>query len=577
MASFSPFLSLKLCTFVPLFLFKSCCPKWDLDYSLPKSSNMNNVTGIKNPNATIEELGIYNTQHQYWNLTPEQLVEHSIQKGMGVLANSGALSIKTGKFTGRSPQDRFIVKDDITQDTVDWGTINQPFDATKFDLLYNKITKYLDGKEVYVKDGYACADENYRLNVRLVAEYPWSSQFLHNMFLRPSKEELLNASPDWNIVCAPGFLADPKEDGTRQENFAIINFTRKTIIIGGTGYTGEIKKGIFSVLNFELPVNRNVLSMHCSSNVGQSGDTAVFFGLSGTGKTTLSADPNRPLIGDDEHGWSDEGVFNFEGGCYAKTIDLSAEKEPQIWKAIKHGAILENIIYKEGTREVDFENTSITQNTRVSYPIHHIENALPQSKAGIPQNIFFLTCDAFGVLPPISKLTKAQAMYHFISGYTAKVAGTEVGIKEPKTAFSACFGAPFLPLHPTKYAEMLGEKMTKYNTRVWLVNTGWTGGEYGVGSRMKLKYTRAMITAALNGELDHVTYHEHPVFGVHIPLSCPEVPSKVLNPRDTWSNKDAYDSKAADLAKKFYNNFEKFADQANEEILSAAPKVKISA
>ena len=538
---------------------------------------MDNITGIKNPNASIEKLGIYNTLHQYWNLAPETLVEHSIKKDMGVLANSGALSIKTGKFTGRSPEDRYIVKDNITSDMVDWGKINKSFDATKFDILYNKITAYLANKEVYVKDGYACADENYRLNVRLVSEYPWSSQFLHNMFLRPSEEEILNANPDWTIVCAPGFLANPDEDGTRQENFAIINFTQQKIIIGGTGYTGEIKKGIFSVLNFTLPVNKNVLSMHCSSNVGKSGDTAVFFGLSGTGKTTLSADPNRPLIGDDEHGWSDEGVFNFEGGCYAKTIDLSAEKEPQIWEAIKHGAILENIIFKEGTRDVDFEDTSITQNTRVSYPIYHIENALPKSKAGIPSNIFFLTCDAFGVLPPISKLTKEQAMYHFISGYTAKVAGTEVGIKEPKTAFSACFGAPFLPLHPTKYAEMLGEKMTKYNTKVWLINTGWTGGEYGVGTRMKLKYTRAMITAALEGDLDHVTFHKHPVFGVNMPLSCPNVPVKVLNPRDTWSDKTAYDTKAAELAKKFSNNFKQFEDQANEEILSAAPKVTISA
>ncbi len=538
---------------------------------------MDNVTGIKNPKASLQNLGIKGEKHQFWNLTPEELVEHSIKKGMGVLASSGALKINTGKFTGRSPMDRFIVKDDITSSTVDWGEINFPFSSEKFDILYNKITNYFSGKDLYIKDGYACADDNYRLNVRLVAEYPWSSQFLHNMFLRPDKNHLLNATPDWNILCAPGFLADPAIDGTRQENFAIINFTKKTVIIGGTGYTGEIKKGIFSVLNFVLPTERNVLSMHCSSNVGEDGDTAVFFGLSGTGKTTLSADPNRPLIGDDEHGWSNEGVFNFEGGCYAKTIDLSEEKEPQIWNAIKHGAILENVIFKEGTREVDFEDTTITQNTRVSYPIHHIDNALPTSKAGIPKNIFFLTCDAFGVLPPISKLTKEQAMYHFISGYTAKVAGTEVGIKEPKTAFSACFGAPFLPLHPTKYAEMLGEKMTQYNTKVWLVNTGWTGGEYGVGSRMKLRYTRAMITAALNGELDNVNYSEHPIFGVLIPTSCPNVPDEVLNPKDTWADKTAYDKKANDLARKFNNNFNQFKDQANDEILSAAPKVIVNA
>jgi phosphoenolpyruvate carboxykinase (ATP) len=538
---------------------------------------MTHITGIKNPNASIEELGINGTTHQYWNLTPEELVEHSIKKDMGVLADSGALLIKTGKFTGRSPLDRFIVKDDITADTVDWGEINFPYSPEKFDQLYDKITNYLDGKEVYVKDGFACADETYRLKVRLVAEYPWSSQFMHNMFLRPSREELLVADPDWTVICAPGFLADPKEDETRQDNFAIINFTKQRIIIGGTGYTGEIKKGVFSVLNFVLPTSRNVLSMHCSSNMGKDGDTAVFFGLSGTGKTTLSADPNRPLIGDDEHGWSENGVFNFEGGCYAKTIDLSEESEPEIWHAIKHGAILENLIFHEGTRSIDFHDTTITQNTRVSYPIHHIENALPESKGGIPQNIFFLTCDAFGVLPPISKLTKAQAMYHFISGYTAKVAGTEVGIKEPKTAFSACFGAPFLPLHPTKYAEMLGEKMTKYNTNVWLINTGWTGGEYGTGHRMKLRYTRAMITAALNGELNDVHYTEHPVFGVFMPDSCPNVPDDVLNPRGTWADATAYDAKANDLAKKFSTNFKQFEDQANDEILSAAPKVVVDA
>ncbi len=538
---------------------------------------MNNVSGIKNPNASLTTLGIQNEKNQYWNLTPEELMEHSISKGMAVLADSGALKINTGKFTGRSPMDRFIVKDDITKDKVDWGDINFSFESDKFDSLYHKITQYFSGKDIYVKDGYACADNNYKLNVRLVAEYPWSSQFLHNMFLRPSKEDLLKVNPDWTILCAPGFLAVPDVDGTRQENFAIINFTKKTIIIGGTGYTGEIKKGIFSVLNFILPTERNVLSMHCSSNVGEEGDTAVFFGLSGTGKTTLSADPNRPLIGDDEHGWSDDGVFNFEGGCYAKTIDLSSENEPEIWEAIKHGAILENVVFKEGTREVDFEDTSITQNTRVSYPIYHIENALKVSKGGIPKNIFFLTCDAFGVLPPISKLSKEQAMYHFISGYTAKVAGTEVGIKEPKTVFSACFGAPFLPLHPTKYAEMLGEKMTKYNTNVWLVNTGWTGGEYGVGNRMKLKYTRAMITAALNGELDHVNYAEHPIFGIEMPSNCPNVPDEVLNPRGTWESKVAYDAKANDLAKKFNANFKQFEDQANNDILSAAPKVVVDA
>ncbi len=529
-------------------------------------------TGLKNPNASLTELGISNVT-AHWNLPPEVLVEETVKRGQGIITSSGAVCINTGEFTGRSPKDRFIVKDDITATSVDWGDINMPFDAGKFDGLYNKIIKYFDGKEVFVRDSYACADNNYRLNIRLVSEYPWSNQFANNMFLRPTKEEVLNFSPEWVILCAPGFMANASVDGTRQHNFAIINFTKKQIIIGGTGYTGEIKKGIFSVLNYVLPKNRDVLSMHCSANVGEDGDTAVFFGLSGTGKTTLSADPNRGLIGDDEHGWSDTGVFNFEGGCYAKTIDLTPEKEPEIYAAIKHGAILENIGFEEGTRTPDFSKSEITQNTRVSYPIYHIENALPVSKGGHPRNIFFLTCDAFGVLPPISKLTPGQAMYHFISGYTAKVAGTEEGVVEPQTTFSACFGAPFLPLHPTQYAEMLGKKMQAHNVNVWLVNTGWTGGAYGVGNRMSLKYTRAMITAALNGQLDNVEYIKHNVFGLMMPGSCPNVPDNVLSPKGTWADKAAYDAKAHSLAVAFNKNFEKYADKANDETLAAAPNL----
>ncbi len=529
--------------------------------------------GFKNPNANLGSLGIQDVATAHWNLSPEELVEQSLIRKQGVLADSGALMIKTGKFTGRSPKDRFIVKDKITASTVDWGNVNQAFDAAKFDALYQKVTAYFKGKEVFVRDAYACADDNYRLNIRLVSEYPWSNQFAYNMFLRPTKEEVSNFEPEWNILCAPGFLADSEVDGTRAENFAIINFTEKKIIIGGTGYTGEIKKGIFSVLNYVLPMERGVLPMHCSANVGKDGNTAVFFGLSGTGKTTLSADPARDLIGDDEHGWSDEGVFNFEGGCYAKCIDLTEEKEPDIFKAIKHRAILENINFIEGTRTPDFADSTITQNTRVSYPIDHIGNALEVSKGGIPTNIFFLTCDAFGVLPPISKLTPGQAMYHFISGYTAKVAGTEEGISEPQTTFSACFGAPFLPLHPTKYAEMLGEKMQAHNVNIWLVNTGWTGGSYGVGNRMKLTYTRAMITAALNGALNEVTYTEHNIFGLMMPSTCPNVPSEILNPKSTWSNEAAYDAKATELAKSFIKNFEKFADKASQAILDAAPRV----
>jgi len=535
---------------------------------------MKNV-GLKNPKADLTTLGLKNVT-AYWNLPVPELVERTIAMDEGVLADSGALVIKTGEFTGRSPKDRFIVKDDITANTVDWNDINMPFDSDKFDALYNKVAAYLENKDVYVRDAYVCADEKYRLTLRLVAQKPWSAMFACNMFMRPTKEEIVNAEPEWNILCAPEFMAVAAEDGTRQHNFAIVNFTRKTILIGGTGYTGEIKKGIFSVLNYVLPHDRGVLSMHCSSNVGEDGDSAVFFGLSGTGKTILSADPKRSLIGHDEHGWSDEGVFNFEGGCYAKTIDLSAEKEPEIFNAIKFGAILENIHFFEGTRTPDYENIEITQNTRVSYPIHHIDNALEPSKGGIPKNIFFLTCDAFGVLPPISKLTPGQAMYHFISGYTAKVAGTEAGITEPVTVFSACFGAPFLPLHPTQYAEMLGERMKANDVNVWLVNTGWSGGSYGVGKRMKLKFTRAMITAALTGELNDVEFNALPVFGLNMPSTCPNVPDEILNPRNTWEDKDAYDAKAQTLAVGFVQNFEQYKDQANDEIMAAAPKTAAS-
>ncbi|MBM3430562.1 MAG: phosphoenolpyruvate carboxykinase (ATP), partial [Bacteroidetes bacterium] len=419
------------------------------------------------------------------------------------------------------------------------------------------------------------ADEQYRMNIRVVTELPWSNMFAYNMFLRPSEQELKNFSPDWHILCIPSFKADSAIDGTRQHNFAVLNFTKKMILIGGTGYTGEIKKGIFSALNFILPHEKNVLSMHCSANIGDGGDTAVFFGLSGTGKTTLSSDPNRRLIGDDEHGWSSNSVFNFEGGCYAKTIDLSREKEPQIYDAIKFGALLENIGFENESSTPDYTDGSITENTRVSYPIHHIDNIAVPSIGGAPKNIFFLTADAFGVLPPISKLTTAQAMYHFMSGYTAKVAGTEVGITEPTTTFSAGFGAAFLPLHPAKYAKLLGEKLDGSGINVWLLNTGWSGGSYGVGSRMKLAYTRAMITAALTGKLDAVTYDTLPVFELSFPTSCEGVPSELLNPRNTWEDKAAYDKTAANLASKFVKNFEKFAAETSAEILAAAPKVLV--
>lgn len=536
-----------------------------------------NHYGRKATEAGLESIGLGGVANVNWNYTPAELVEETIIQGQGMLTDTGALAVDTGEFTGRSPKDRYVVFDAETEQSVWWGDVNIKFTTEQFDALYNRMAAYLTNRDVYVRDAYACADDAYRMNIRVVTEFPWSNMFAYNMFLRPTEAELENFAPDWHIVCAPDFKAVPAIDGTRQHNFAILNFTRKMIIIGGTGYTGEIKKGIFSVLNYVLPHHHQVLSMHCSANVGEKGDTAVFFGLSGTGKTTLSSDPNRRLIGDDEHGWSANGVFNFEGGCYAKTIDLTREKEPQIYDAIKFGAILENIGFMDDGCTPDYTDKSKTENTRVSYPIHHIDNIMTPSRGGVPQNIFFLTCDAFGVLPPISKLTKGQAMYQFISGYTAKVAGTEAGVTEPQTTFSACFGAPFLPLHPTRYAEMLGKKIDETNVRVWLINTGWSGGAYGTGKRISLKYTRAMITAALNGELDQVAYDTHPVFGLQMPVSCPDVPSEILSPRNTWSDKEGYDAKANELAGKFVKNFEKYSDFANAEILAAAPKVSTHA
>jgi len=525
---------------------------------------------------SLNNYGINNAVVHY-NLPPEKLHQICLDKNLGIEVDSGALAVNTGEFTGRSPKDRFIVKDEITKDKVWWGDVNLPFDEDKFEKLYNKITEHLSGMELYVREAYACADQRYKMNIRVITELPWVNLFAYNMFLRPTEEELENFSPEWTILQAPSFMAVPDEDGTRQHNFAILNFKKKVILIGGTGYTGEVKKGIFSALNFILPVYKETLPMHCSANVGEDGETAIFFGLSGTGKTTLSADPNRKLIGDDEHGWTkDNIIFNFEGGCYAKTINLTEENEPDIFRAIKKGALLENVILKEDTNEVDFEDVSITQNTRVSYPIFHIDNIQVPSLAGNPKNIFFLTADAFGVLPPISKLTPGQAAYHFISGYTAKVAGTEAGVNEPLPSFSACFGAPFMPLHPTKYAEMLSKKMQDANVNVWLVNTGWTGGPYGVGTRMKLKYTRAMITAALNGDLGELSYdkyHIHSVFGVAQPRECPNVPSKILSPRATWNNDEGYYKQAHKLADSFRENFKQFEEYANEEIMAGAPPV----
>ncbi|MGB3468377.1 MAG: phosphoenolpyruvate carboxykinase (ATP) [Cyclobacteriaceae bacterium] len=529
--------------------------------------------GLKPSENGLSKVGIEKVQAAYWNLSPAELVEEALKNNEGSLTDTGALMCDTGKFTGRSPKDRFVVKDEKTENTVWWGDVNIPMSEEHFDGLQEKMISFLEDKKVYVRDAYAGADKTYRLNLRVINTKAWQNLFCYNMFLRPDRYKLESFDPNFTIICIPEFKADPEKDGTRQTNFAAINLSKRVILIGGTGYAGEMKKGIFSVLNYILPHEKNVLSMHCSANIGlENHDTAIFFGLSGTGKTTLSADPERGLIGDDEHGWTESNVFNFEGGCYAKVIDLTREKEPEIFDAIKFGAIVENTRFVEGTRTVDYENSSVTENTRTAYPIHHISNAVSPSVGGIPQNIFFLTCDAFGVIPPIQKLNKAQAMFHFISGYTAKVAGTEAGITEPQTTFSACFGSPFLPLHPTKYAEMLGEKMEKYEVNIWLVNTGWTGGPYGVGSRIKLPYTRAMITAALTGKLNNVGFRTHSIFGTKIPMTCPNVPSEILSPRETWKNDTAFYAKANELAAKFNENFKKFEDFANEEILSGAPK-----
>jgi phosphoenolpyruvate carboxykinase (ATP) len=532
--------------------------------------------GLKPANASVTDLGISDGK-AHWNLSPEQLSKIALDAGQAKMTSSGSITVDTGEFMGRSPKDKFTVKDEVTANSVWWNNFNIPFEPAKFDQLYIKMIRYFEGKEFFVRDVYACADTRYRMNIRVINEYAWSNLFVYNMFIRPSEKELQNFKSEWLILNAPGFRANPAEDGTRQHNFSIIDFKRKIILIGGSGYTGEIKKGVFTALNFILPHQKNVLAMHCSANIGEKGDTAIFFGLSGTGKTTLSADPNRKLIGDDEHGWtSDNTIFNFEGGCYAKTIDLSEEKEPDIFNAIKPGALLENVVIKNNG-DVDYKDGSKTENTRVSYPIQHIQNIAEPSLGNNPKNIFFLTCDAFGVLPPISKLTPGQAAFHFISGYTAKVAGTEADVTEPTMTFSACFGAPFMPLHPTKYAEMLSKKMQEANVNVWLVNTGWSGGAYGVGKRMSLKYTRALITAALNGELDKVKFENHEIFGVAMPKTCPNVPVEVLNPKNTWDDKEAYDQKANFLANAFVKNFEKFATYANEEIMAGAPHIRVPA
>ena len=505
----------------------------------------------------------------------EKLIDQTISLGLGALSDTGALCVSTGKFTGRSPENKYFVKDDITAKTIDWGGFNHPIAESVFTSLREKIKNHLNQqKEIWIRDVFACADPQYQISLRVYTELPWAALFVNNMFIGVPANELNSFKAEWTILHAPSFLANPIIDQTNASNFAIISFSHKEIIIGGSGYTGEIKKGVFSILNYLLPHNHQVLSMHCSANLGKDDDTALFFGLSGTGKTTLSADPLRKLIGDDEHGWSDHAVFNFEGGCYAKTIKLNKENEPEIFGAIQKGALLENVQFFPNTNQVNYDDASITENTRVSYPIHHIHNIAIPSVATAPKNIFFLTCDAYGVLPPISKLSSEQAMYQFISGYTAKIAGTEEGIKTPKATFSACFGAPFLPLHPNVYANLLGKKMKAHHCDVWLINTGWTGGPYGVGKRMSLKDTRAMIQAALDGSLNTIVFENFEVFNFQVPTAIAGVDSNILQPKNTWKDPSLYDKSINDLAQLFIHNFQQFEAGVSENIKAAAPVLK---
>ncbi len=519
----------------------------------------------------LENHGIRNPGTVFWNLHPAELVEHAVRRAEGILVDGGPFNAVTAPHTGRSPNDRFVVREPGSGGDVWWGKVNVAIDAEKYDVLRDDVLEHLEGQDLYVRDMWAGADPDYRLAVRVITPNAWHSLFAFNMFRRPGDDEVEEMLPGFTILHAPEYEADPARHGTRTSTFILIHFGRREVLIGGTRYAGEIKKSVFGVLNYTLP-KQGVLSMHCSANVGPQGDTALFFGLSGTGKTTLSADPERGLIGDDEHGWSDAGIFNFEGGCYAKAVKLSPEGEPEIYATTRmFGTVLENCVVDE-RRRVDFDDISITENTRISYPLHYIHNYVPEARGGHPRNIVFLTADAYGVLPPIARLTPEQAMFYFLSGYTAKVAGTERGVKEPQPTFSACFGAAFLSLHPGVYAQMLGEKIAEHEPRVWLVNTGWTGGPYGVGHRMKLGYTRAMVRAALTGRLDDAEYHEVPFFHLQVPTAVPDVPAEVLEPRNTWADPAAYDEQARKLAEAFQKNFEQFADRVPDAVRSAGPR-----
>lgn len=515
--------------------------------------------------------GLYHYGKVYRNLAPAKLIEISLARGEGFLASNGALCTYTGKYTGRSPNDKFVVDKPSIHDNINWGNVNVPFSEEKYEKLTNRMLGYLQNKDLFVFDGFVGAEKKYRVPVRVITERAWHSLFATQIFVRPTPEELAVHKPEFTIINANGFECDPEIDGTRSEAAVILDVEKATIMICSASYGGEIKKSAFTMMNYLMPL-RGVMTMHCSANIGADGDSALFFGLSGTGKTTLSADPNRRLIGDDEHGWWDGGVFNYEGGCYAKTIKLRVENEPQIYNSIKFGAILENAGVDPETRIIDFDDGSITENTRSVFPIDHIPGAVIPSVGGIPKTVVFLTADAFGVMPPVAKLTREQAMYHFISGFTSKLAGTERGIIEPQVTFSSCFGAPFLPLRPSVYAKMLGEKLDKFNSNVYMINTGWSGGAYGVGERISIKHSRAIVTAALNGDLEKVPMELDPNFGVYVPTACPGVPPEVLQPKNTWADKQAYDESAQKLAKLFVNNFEKVAPGSLQEIVAAGPK-----
>jgi phosphoenolpyruvate carboxykinase (ATP) len=548
---------------------------------------MNNLLNIKTPAESMAQIrkadfnlsnhGIGSLRLAYWNLVTEALYEEAIFRVEGTTSGGGPFIAHTGKHTARSANDKFVVRHPDSEGNIWWGTYNRPFAPEKFDALFERLLGYLQGRDVFVQDAYAGADEQYRLPVRFVTEHAWHSMFLRNMFILPqSLEEYKRFVPEFTIIGAPGFKANPAIDNTNSETFIILNLERKLAIIGNTAYAGEMKKSVFTLLNYLLPL-QGVLSMHCSANVNpiDSDDVALFFGLSGTGKTTLSADPTRRLIGDDEHGWSDNGVFNFEGGCYAKVIGLSESAEPEIYATTKRfGTILENVPFDPVTRLIDLDNDSITENTRASYPLEFIANAVPEKKAGHPKNIILLTCDANGVMPPIARLDTNQALYQFISGYTAKVGGTEIGLgKEPAITFSACFGGPFMVHHPSKYAELLKRKIERYGVQCWLVNTGWVGGPYGVGKRISIRHTRALLNAALGGILNEVEYTTDPVFGFQVPLECPGVPPEILSPSSSWSDKKEYDRRYKDLAMRFKENFAKFADQSAPEVVEAGPRV----